>query len=514
MAKAKHDPLFELIHSLNKTEKRHFRLFVNKSRSSDDVKFIKLFDAMDTLKLYDDQKILAKVPSIKKAQLSNQKANLYKQILSSLRQYHLHQNIDIQLRELLDHAKVLYNKGFYQQALKMLDRTKTVARQQKQFTMVLEVLEFEKLIEAQFITRSGEHRAATLTQEVNEITQIISSGHTLSNLTLHLYSLFLQRGYAKNEEEFRSIEHFFKEKLPKVDVQNLKFYEALYYHQAHVWYNKIVQHFPNAYRHSLAWVNLFKADENMAQKQSVHFIKGYGNLLGALFQLQYYSKFCEVLEEVEVLSRNEKIVQDLNTEILIFKFFYISKINKYFMEGNFSDGVAFIPEVLNKLDQYKSKIDPERVLIFYYKIASLYFGNAQYRKAIYYLNLIINFKDVQLREDIHCFARILNLIAHFEDGQDYMLEYQIKSTFQFIGRMNDQQAVQKEIIHFLKKTGKITPDQLKDELSQVYERLLQLNDNLYERRPFFYLDILSYLESRIQNRPVQEIIKEKFKKLR
>jgi len=119
-----------------------------------------------------------------------------------------------------------------------------------------------------------------------------------------------------------------------------------------------------------------------------------------------------------------------------------------------------------------------------------------------------------LREDIHCFARILNLIAHFEDGQDFMLEYQIKSTFQFIGRMNDQQAVQKEIIQFLKKTGKITPDQLKNELIQVYERLVKLNDDIYERRPFFYLDILSYLESRIQQRPVQDIVKEKFHTLR
>lgn len=514
MAKTKYDPLFELIQSLTKTEKRHFRLFVNKSGSSEDVKFIKLFDAMDGLKKYDEQKILEKVPGIKKVQLSNQKANLYKQILAGLRQYHISQNIDIQLRELLDHAKVLYNKGFYKQALKMLDKAKATARQQKHFTIVLEVLEFEKLIEAQFITRSGENRAATLTREVNEITKIITSGHSLSNLTLHLYNLFLQKGYAKNEEEFREVEAYFKAQLPKVSVDELSFYEALYYHQAHVWYNKIIQNFPNVYRHALAWVELFKQDEKMAEKQSVHFIKGYRNLLGALFQLQYYTKFCEVLEEVEALSQNQKIVQDLNTEILIFKFLYISKINKHFMEGSFDKGVQLIPEVLEKLKKYEAKIDPERVLMFYYKIASLYFGNAQYRKTIFYLNQIINFKDVQLREDIHCFARILNLITHFEDGQDYMLEYQIKSTFQFIGRMNDQQAVQKEIIQFLKKTGKITPDQLKNELIRAYKRLVELNENIYERRPFFYLDILSYLESRIQDRPVQEVVKEKFKKLR
>ena len=184
------------------------------------------------------------------------------------------------------------------------------------------------------------------------------------------------------------------------------------------------------------------------------------------------------------------------------------------MEGSFDKGVELIPEVLDKLKKYESKIDPERVLMFYYKIASLYFGNANYRKAIFYLNQIVYFKDVNLREDIHCFARILNLIAHFEDGQDFHLEYQIKSTFQFIGKMNDQQAVQKEIFQFLRKSGKIKPNELKQEFQAVHDRLTVLNEDLYERRPFFYFDILSWLQSKIDNRPVQRVIEDKFKRLK
>ena len=198
MAKPKRDSLFDLIKSLTKTEKRHFRLFVNRSGNTEEVKFIKLFDAMESMKIYDDVAILQKVKSIKKVQFSNQKANLYKQILASLRHYHIGQNPDIQLRENLDHAKVLYNKGFYKQALKMLDKTKTLAKENKQFTISLEVMEFEKLIESQYITRSIENRAEALTQEVEETTKVITASHRLSNLTLNLYSLFLKNGYVRN----------------------------------------------------------------------------------------------------------------------------------------------------------------------------------------------------------------------------------------------------------------------------------------------------------------------------
>jgi tetratricopeptide (TPR) repeat protein len=184
------------------------------------------------------------------------------------------------------------------------------------------------------------------------------------------------------------------------------------------------------------------------------------------------------------------------------------------MEGSFSEGVKLIPELLEKLKEYSSKIDPERSLLFYYKIATLYFGNGDNHRAIQYLNQIVSFKEMNLREDIHCFARILNLIAHFDAGEDHQLEYQIKSTFQFIGKMNDQQAVQKEIFQFLRKSGKIKPNELKNEFKMLYERLSAHKEDIYERRPFLYLDILSWLKSKIENRPVQEVMQEKFKRLK
>jgi len=239
MANFKSDPLFELIKSLTQTEKRHFRLFVKRSGNTDDVKFIKLFDAMEGMKTYDDKKILKRVSSIKKSQFSNQKAHLYKQILASLRHYHIGQNIDIQLRENMDHAKVLYNKGFYQQALKMLGKTKVVAQDTKHFTIALEVMEFEKLIESEYITRSIENRADELTKEVNITALKVTSAHQLSNLSLNLYSLFLKNGYARTAKEFDEVKTHFEQNLPKVELSQLSFYEKLYYHQAHVWFSKI-----------------------------------------------------------------------------------------------------------------------------------------------------------------------------------------------------------------------------------------------------------------------------------
>ena len=118
------DELFQLIKTLEKGEKRNFKLYVTRNAATDDLKIIQLFDALDHADVYDEESILKKHPSIQKQQLSNLKAHLYRQILSSLRLIRIDQSIDIQLHEQLDYARILYNKGLYLQSLKLLQKIK------------------------------------------------------------------------------------------------------------------------------------------------------------------------------------------------------------------------------------------------------------------------------------------------------------------------------------------------------------------------------------------------------
>jgi len=53
MANKSSDTLFQLIHSLQKAEKRHFKLYIKRNSSNADLKFIQLFDAIDKLDEYN-----------------------------------------------------------------------------------------------------------------------------------------------------------------------------------------------------------------------------------------------------------------------------------------------------------------------------------------------------------------------------------------------------------------------------------------------------------------------------
>ncbi len=430
------DALFQLVKSLEKSEKRNFKLYVKRNSSSEDLKIVKLFDALDKLNEYDEGQLLKKNKSIRKQQLSNMKAHLYKQILSSLRLIKDENNIDIQLHEQMDHARILFNRGLYLQSLKILDKMKEMARNNNQLT-------------------------------------------------------YLQQA------------------LPEETKNAQGFYERLYLYQSYCWYAFIRQDFLQYYRYTQKWVDLFSEYPNMYDMETAHYIKGMHNLMGAHFDLRNAKKLQESVEEFERFSHRKVVRKNDINHILVFVYLTTARINIHFLEGSFSEGLKQVPYIEEKLKEYELYIDRHRILVFYYKIACLYFGAEKNERAIEYLNKIINWK-VDLRTDLQCYARLLHLIAHYELGNFDLLEYLTKSVYRFMAKMESLSAVEEEMFHFLRRSFRVNAHALRPEFENLLEKLKKYENNPLETRAFSYLDVISWLESKINNVPVQNVIRDKY----
>jgi hypothetical protein len=510
MTKEQKDNLFVLIKSLSKSEKRQFKLYVGRLGVNEDSKFLLLFNLLDKMDEYDEQVILKK-GIVKKQQLSNLKAHLYKQILISLRLNPLHQNIRVQIREQLDFATILYHKGLYKQSLKILDKAKSMALNFEEKNIAYEIIELEKIIESQYITRSISSRADELTIQTKQLNTQNILASKLSNLSLQLYGLFLKTGYVKNDQEYKRVTKYFNARLPKYNIKDLGFREKLWLYQSYLWYSFLVQDFLSCYKYAKKWVDLFYENIEMMKLNPVFFLRGNQYLLEALFFIRHHNKFKEVLNKFEAITKENWFPKDDNVESLIFLYVYSNRFNLHFMEGTFKEGLPLVDEVLAEIIKHKSRIDEHHIMVFYYKIASLYFGIGEYKKSIEFLDKIISNKSLSMREDLLCFSRVLNLVAHYEAGLDYNLDALIRGTYKFLIRMEDLYEVQKEMIKFLKGLGEIYPNQLQGELIKLHKKLKTYEDHPYESRAFLYLDIISWLESKIENKSVDLIIREKFK---
>ena len=233
----------------------------------------------------------------------------------------------------------------------------------------------------------------------------------------------------------------------------------------------------------------------------------------SVFLTKNQTKLEKTLRRFEKMVSSDGFPLDDNTDALIFLYLHTNRLNLHFLQGDFKQGEPLVHEILNGLMTFKDRIDAHHIMVLYYKIACLYFGMGDNKKCILYLQKIIHNKSLKMREDLLCFSRVLSLVAHYEAGMDYHLETQLKETYKFLIKMDDLHEVQREMIKFLKNLGEIYPHQIKGEFKKLYNRLKELENHPYEKRAFLYLDILSWLESKIQEKPVSMIIMEKAKTL-
>ncbi|WP_345256126.1 hypothetical protein [Flaviaesturariibacter amylovorans] len=536
------DDLFQLIHSLQKAEKRNFKLYITRNSANEDLKIVQLFDALDKMRDYDEALLLRKVPSIKKQQLSNAKAHLYRQLLASLRLLSNDENIDIQLHEQLDYARILYNKGLYLQSLRILERLKETARSYNQDSFLIQILSLEKKIEVLHITRSMAGRAERLTQEAQEINEKRRIITHLSNLALQLYSWYIQNGHARNEQDETDVKEFFrysvnralrvaaKHLVPGIDttlpegttaaelarmgvsaeaLAKMGFYEALYLYQSYMWFAFIRQDFIQYYRYVQKWVDLFHQNPQMIQVETGHYIKGLHNLLNAHFDLRNFSKFQDTLERFQAFTDSDVVQRSHNNRVQTFIYLTTARINQHFMVGTFREGLELVPYVEEMLHAYEPFIDRHRVLVFYYKIASLYFGSGDFERCIDYLHKIIHWK-VDLRNDLQCYARLLHLLAHYELGNYELMEHLVRSVYRYMAKMQNLTVIEEQMFAFLRQHFHHSPRRVHEAFRALLESMKRYEKSRFETRAFAYLDIISWLEGKVTQKPMARVIREKY----
>jgi tetratricopeptide (TPR) repeat protein len=511
MSNRSKDALFQLIKSLEKAEKRNFKLFVQRNLGTADLKITQLFDAMDRAgEEYDEEALLLRVKSLKKAQLPNLKANLYRQVLASLRTLRDDGNVEIQLHEQMEYARILYNKGLYQQSLKMLERVKELAKTYHQSTFWHQALVFEKKIESLHITRSLRNRAEMLSAEVVALNDRLALVGNLSNLSLQLYSWYIHVGHARNERDVEAVREFFAARLPPNAHQVGGFFGRLYLFQAYCWQALIVQDFLLYYRYAQRWVDLFEEEPAMRRVETLFYIKGLHNLLLVHFMLRNYPKYEEVLRRFEAFSEAEEANANDNVRVQSFVYLAIARLNEHFLKGTFSEGLRLVPGIEERLAAWPMQIDQHRFLVLYYKIACLYFGAGDAGRAIQYLNRIIH-QRTDLRSDLQCYARLLHLIAHYELGHFDLLQHLIKSVYRFMAQMDSLGTVEEEVFRFLRKSFQLnTPARLRSAFKLLKEKLERHERNPFESRSFMYLDLVSWLESKISGGAVQAVIRRRY----
>ena len=494
MSTVRKDILFELVSSLSKSEKRKFRIYAKQINQNGNVLFVQLFDYLEKRSSYDPAQLVKDLPQINAKQIPNIKRLLYKHILTSLAALYKDQQISLEIRNFIDYSDILYSKGLYHQAIKILSRAKKIAISNHRNHLHLEIINAEKVIESRHITRSSTERMHGLmieAQKINSITQNISS---LSNSKLYLQRYFINYGMVKSLSSEEKIKSYYQENLAHWDLTKMTFYEKVNYHQTMYWYFYLFQDYTNCYNNSWSLVQEYLKYPKIEESDDEMFLISIHQLLNCTYFISDKERIIELLQFFEPHLKKKRL--NLNTNVLSKLLYYQASCNKFFLTEEFKKGLILIPKIIRFIDSYKEYLDNYKIMILYYKMAYMNFCAGNHLESIDFLNIIINNKN-PLREDIVIYSRLMLMMVHYELQNFDFLNYLIRSVERLVKQSSQSDQVSQSMILFFKKLEKTEAGNHKilfKDFRVEIEKLEQVQTN---KRSFIFLNIQRWIESKI-----------------
>lgn len=501
--------LFDLIKSLSKSEKRFFKL--SSSLQSGEKNYLKIFDAIDRQKEYDEDAIKK---SFRKETFINhfpsEKNHLYKLILKSLRAYHSDNSVSSILKQEIKNIEILYKKALFKECNKFLVRAKKLARQHEKFYYWFELISWEKqlLEEAYEAGEFGKDLDALIKEEQDVIEKLrnLAEYHVLYSRVNYV---FRSGGYARNEEQKKIVDEIAQNYLIKGKNTALSIRAATicYYIKGLCCSTK--RDYEGAFNFFLKVKQILDDNQDIRKDLAKRYVRTLSNLLYCYIDNNDYDKSFKLIEKMRAMPK-ERGFKTIDIQVRIFTSSYIAELLIYDQIGDYDKGVAISDEIVKAIEDFGDKINKEQEIVFYYNLAYTYFGAGEHNRALFWINKVMNDNEQVLRQDIYSFARLFNLIIHYELGNKDLLEYIIKSTFRYLSKRHKTYAVETILLKYLKKLARL--GDAEEELEMFKKLKVDLEQGFTDRAELVvldYFDFLTWVNSKIEGISYAEAKKQK-----
>ena len=409
------DDLFKLIKSLSKSEKRYFTLDAKKSGSKSS-QYLKLFQAINSMAVYDESQLPKGFSN-----LSVGKAYLYEAILKSMRDYRSPKSKSAQLKQRINDAKFLYERGLYDQCGERLRSAKALAEELADSLSLLEINREERKLAKEIKISYFADRFEQFKEEkrdgIRDVTEEFDFLDILDSMVLEISSKFRY----SSKEDIEDFKKRIKRETWKIPEG---FQGKIRYFQANAFYFHLIRESEKASEYLKKSVEYWDKFPGAKREEYFRYIKALANAVGFSFfagRIELVGQFLQKLDDEKKGNFHE--------ENLKFRTLISHRINFLIESGKFQRASELEKEVEEGLLIYDLRKSTK--LSIWVQAAMMMTLAEQSVNAKNWLEKIINFKDVGVRRDIQKGARVLNLLFSAKDDEYEVTDNLIRSAARF-----------------------------------------------------------------------------------
>ncbi len=499
--------LFNLITSLTKSEKRFFKL--SSSLQSGDKNYLKIFDFIESQSYYDEAKLKEEFKAeIFVNHLPSEKNHLYKLILKSLRAFYSEQSISSILKQEIKNVEILYNKALYKECEKFVSRAKFQARKNEKFYYWYELISWEKkLIEESYDSREFSVNVKELMQEEEIVIEKLRNLAEYQVIYSKINLVFRSGGFTRTDEERKVVDeianyHLIKGKNTAISTRASS---MCYYIKGLCAATN--RNFEDSFQFFNRTREILDNNPEIKVDSGQRYVMTLSHLLRSYIVSKEFEKAKKLIADLKSLEGNKGFN---STDLMVRIFTNSSNLELTLLQaqGAFQESVNLIPEIERLQKEYAEKINKEQEVLLTYNKAYSFFGNGEFKKALSYINIVLNDSEQNLRQDIYSFSRLFNVVLHFELENYDFLDYLIKSTNRYLNKQERSFEIENVCIRNIRKIAKLSDNSeiLKTWLELKVE-LNELLNNRNEKVILEYFNINAWVESKIEKITLSEAVK-------
>ena len=498
--------LFELIQSLSKGEKIFFRKYSAIYATHKDNKYIQLFEGIDKQDEYNEKKIVKENRNVAYGtQLSVTKNYLYNQLLDSIPTHH--SSVNIELRNQINKVEFLFDKGLYNQSLKELKKAKLYAHKYELYHSLCELYQYWELPLA--LRTQNLILLDNCLKEWNLEIKRQDNIQAYVKLSFQLALIHSQQGMVREKNHMHKLKEIISDRLMKDESRALTFTSKVMYNNIKGIYWETMGDVNGKYKHFKRVIELFDEHPEKVKIKTLNYVARINNYLLAISDLKRYDEMQECLDKMKesaalAVTKLEKTRQ--------FYYYYSNLLHYYFVTGNFSQSISIIPTITSEIKKHQDSLTIIEKTLLFVNISNVFFCAKNYKQCIHWLNKIRNEIHSKNFPDVQATIHLLYLILHYEAGSgENLLASLIKSDKNFFSKRKRLYKFEKILLTFFKRNmvSKSEKTNLKEEYALLKKEMLELEKDPFEKNAFRYFDFFLWVDSKIENRPIEEIAREK-----
>ena len=346
----------------------------------------------------------------------------------------------------MQNAEVLIKKALYRESYRVLLKAEKIAERHDFHVLSLDI--YDRLLRLNYDLLADNETTTYSLEIYGKQKKVFAKIAELAELK-YLRNVYNSIFHSEEPDEIRQQkkQELLKHPLLQPDHQFLSYKAGVYYYHLRgriLMNGSTDQKKQEGYETFLKLVAHMERDPELLKVSLINYTTAINNLVFVSHQLGKYEESLDLIDKLSAIQTDNNYLQFRIKEKVI-----VNKLAYYLFTQKHKEGVAYIEKIEKELLEKEALFNNSFFIASLDSFTMLYFMVGEYSKSLKYVNLILGYKNI-MRSDIQCFAKVLNLMIHYELKNYDHLEYILKSTENFLTKNNSFGSYHKLLVQFFK----------------------------------------------------------------